>query len=244
MRKVFSIFLFSCWFLAGWGQTIGSKVAFDTLVIDIGEIAESVDPIFTFRFTNVGDAPLKIISWKGSGVAVAKIPVDPIQPKDDGTITVMYPSHRPGLFCKETSVTTNDPAQPEISLYIKGNVVAQTIGPRITFESETIDVGEREQGSDVRVHFKYRNTGDEDLVVDRVKGTDPMTPNWSSSPTKPGEEGVVTLIYDSNWIKPIHIYATIHSNDPLRPEVQIRLTGEIKPKNTDPMNIGAPRNEK
>ena len=48
-------------------------------------------------------------------------------------------------------------------------LLAQLNGPRIQFDTTTIDIGEMLQGSNVEFVYKFRNVGDQDLVLTMVK---------------------------------------------------------------------------
>ena len=78
-----------------------------------------------------------------------------------------------------------------ISVFSLG-LYAQDNSAKIEFESETIDYGTIEKGSDgVRV-FKFKNTGDAPLVVSAVKSTCGCTvPKKPTAPILPGESGEI-----------------------------------------------------
>ena len=76
-----------------------------------------------------------------------------------------------------------------ISVFSLG-VYAQDKIAKIEFESETIDYGVIEKGSDgVRV-FKFKNTGNAPLIVSAVKSSCGCTvPKKPTAPILPGENG-------------------------------------------------------
>ena len=65
-------------------------------------------------------------------------------------------------------------------------------GPVMTFEKLEVDYGTIALGADgVRV-FKFKNTGNEPLVIKNAKGTCGCTvPKWPNEPIAPGKTGVI-----------------------------------------------------
>ncbi|MFN8395216.1 MAG: DUF1573 domain-containing protein, partial [Bacteroidia bacterium] len=113
---------------------------------------------------------------------------------------------------------------------VSATVFGQAMGPRIKFDTTTIDVGELEQDCNPDFHFRFVNIGDADLRILHVRGNDPMEPKWPHDSVQPGRFDAVTIRYYTHRIGNIHIYATVYTNDPKQPEVGIQLTGRIIPK--------------
>ena len=88
------------------------KISFLEKSHDFGTIKEEKGPVkYEFEFTNTGDAPLMIISAKGScGCTVPTYSKKPIQPGKKGKINVTFsPTGRPGEFHKTVNVKLNTP---------------------------------------------------------------------------------------------------------------------------------------
>ena len=90
------------------------------------------------------------------------------------------------------------------------------------------DFGSVEAGP-VLVHkFKYKNTGDFDLIIRNVKTTCGCTvPKWSKAPLAPGEDGEIEVHFKTEGRygynkKDITIYANVPAN-----EVVLSFTAEI-----------------
>lgn len=124
MKKI--ILLFAITFCSTAFLTAQEKVAkieFESTVIDYGTIEKGADGLRIFKFTNVGDAPLKIEKVKSScGCTIPKKPEGFIMPGEQGEIEVKYNTGRLGLIRKTVTVTTNAET-PTVALKIKGNVV-------------------------------------------------------------------------------------------------------------------------
>ena len=73
---------------------------------------------------------------------------------------------------------------------------------KITFEVTEHDFGKMIQGEQVSYTYKFKNTGNAPLIISGVEetcgGADTKFPR---SPLKPGEEGYVSITYDSKGHK-------------------------------------------
>ncbi len=74
----------------------------------------------------------------------------------------------------------------------KGNV------PDIKFEEEVHDFGRITQGEKVSFAFKFKNTGNSNLIITSAAGSCGCTvPEWPKEPILPGKEGKVNVIFSS-----------------------------------------------
>ena len=70
--------------------------------------------------------------------------------------------------------------------------------PKIVFEEATFDFGKIKQGEKVSHAFKFKNTGQSDLIISSASGSCGCTvPEYPKKPIKPNEEGVVNVIFNS-----------------------------------------------
>jgi hypothetical protein len=107
----------------------GPKMELENPTIDYGDVMKGEDDgVRTFKFTNTGNEPLKLVNVKSScGCTVPTYPKEDIMPGESGEITVKY-NMRPGRFSKSITITTNGvnekTNQPNrVILRIKGNVI-------------------------------------------------------------------------------------------------------------------------
>lgn len=71
--------------------------------------------------------------------------------------------------------------------------------PIIEFEEEVMDFGEISQGEKVKRIYKFTNVGKSDLIISDAKGSCGCTvPRWPKQPIKPGQQGDVEVVFDSN----------------------------------------------
>lgn len=86
-------------------------------------------------------------------------------------------------------------------------------GPEIKFESTVHDYGTISQGSDGNCVFKFKNTGNEVLVISDVrKSCGCTTPTWSKEPILPGQSGEIKIGYNTANIGNFSKTITVISN--------------------------------
>lgn len=90
-----------------------------------------------------------------------------------------YPAFSQGLL---NSGTGDDPADPTI----------------IEFEQLEYDLGAFKAGEPVKIVVPFKNAGDADLVIDRVKPSCACTVlEWTTTPIKPGKTGEIKAEIDT-----------------------------------------------
>ena len=127
MKKIGILIVMALFFVAtchAESEKEGS-IKFETTVHDFGNIKETAGPqIYKFKFTNVGQAPLKIKNAKAEcGCTKPEFPVKEIAPGESGYITVAYnPRGNRGGFTKTVTVrSTGSPGK--VVLKIRGTVI-------------------------------------------------------------------------------------------------------------------------
>jgi len=101
----------------------GPVFQFETETIDYGDIALNSDGNRTFKFKNIGKAPIIIAQVKGScGCTVPTKPEKPIMPGETAEIKVKYATNRTGPFSKTITITSNAFEEKRV-LRIKGRVL-------------------------------------------------------------------------------------------------------------------------
>ena len=76
---------------------------------------------------------------------------------------------------------------------------AQTKGPVLTWEKSTYDFGDLTQGDKVEHVFKFKNTGNEALIITNIQVTCGCTTpkGWARDPIAPGQSGEITIAFNS-----------------------------------------------
>jgi len=69
----------------------------------------------------------------------------------------------------------------------------------IAFDHTEHDFGKIDEGEKVGCIFKYENTGNGNLIIQKASGSCGCTvPRWDKKPTPPGESGQLEVIFDSS----------------------------------------------
>ena len=81
------------------------------------------------------------------------------------------------------------------------------------FEEETINYGKIEKASNGERTFVFTNTGDQPLIIEKIKSSCGCTvPKKPSEPVMPGEKGEIKVSYDTKRVGGFSKSITITSN--------------------------------
>lgn len=102
--------------------------------------------------------------------------------------------------------------------------------PSFEFENSTFKFGTISQGEKVSHSFRFKNTGESDLIIAKVEGSCGCTvlKGWPKNPVKPGGLGKIDVVFDSNGKrgvqnKTISIVANTYPSTTI-----LTLKGEVK----------------
>jgi hypothetical protein len=116
-------------------------------------------------------------------------------------------------------------------------------GPKMTFESTTVDYGTIEKDGDPIRYAKFTNTGTEPLIIKHAKGSCGCTvPTVPKEPIMPGESGEIKIRYATNRVGSINKTVRVTTNEGGQPHI-LRVKGKVLkeeakesvPKNEDNM---------
>ena len=96
-----------------------------------------------------------------------------------------------------TPTTSADPTAQPSSVTAENQVPS---GPTTTmvFEQTDFDFGSVKEGEKVKHTYKFKNTGNEPLIISTAKGSCGCTvPKWPSEPIAPGGSGQIDVEFDS-----------------------------------------------
>lgn len=123
-------------------------------------------------------------------------------------------------------------AQTEITE--KGEVKEQVQGPKISFETKTVDYGTIAQESDPYRVFKFTNTGNEPLVILNAKGSCGCTvPKYPTDPIEPGATSEIKVRYDTKRLGKFVKTVTLTTNEG-EENIILTIKGEVKKKGEEP----------
>ena len=107
--------------------------------------------------------------------------------------------------------------------------VSQNKGAIIKFENTVHDYGTITQNADGKCEFKFKNEGDEPLVLSSARSSCGCTvPQWPKEPILPGQSGVILVSYDTKRIGQINKQITVISNAN-EPSVILSIKGNVIP---------------
>jgi len=114
-------------------------------------------------------------------------------------------------------------------------------GPRINFDKEVIDYGKVRYGETVSEDFVFSNTGDETLVIEKLRSSCGCTKAIKGSrEVPPGGKSHIVAAFDTTDLRPgkkqQHVF--VESNDPERPMVKLTVLADVvKDLNIEPPSI-------
>ena len=104
---------------------------------------------------------------------------------------------------RESLATENAAGTPAAAADQPTQVTAEATAPTgpttvMVFEQTDYDFGTVKEGEKVRHTYKFKNTGNEPLVISSAKGSCGCTvPKWPSEPIAPGASGQIDVEFDS-----------------------------------------------
>ena len=109
-----------------------------------------------------------------------------------------------------------------------GEITDKTGVPKFDFEEITFDLGTVQSGESVTHEFKFKNSGDKDLIISQAKGSCGCTqPEYPKDPIAPGDEGVIKVTFNSTGISgQITKNITLIANTTPNTKV-LTITGEV-----------------
>ncbi|MEQ6120543.1 DUF1573 domain-containing protein [Reichenbachiella sp. MALMAid0571] len=104
---------------------------------------------------------------------------------------------------------------------------------KITFDETSHDFGDIKQGDQVSYTFSFKNTGEESLVISKVRTTCGCTaPYWPKEPIAPGKTDKIKITFNSKGkMGHQHKVITVESNAVNNPET-VSITANILPATT------------
>ena len=122
-------------------------------------------------------------------------------------------------------------------------------GPEIEFEKLVHDYGEIPYNGNGECEFRFTNTGNEPLIIQKPKSSCGCTvPTWPKEPILPGESDVIKVTYKTTRVGSINKSVTVTSNALKNGTVVLRIKGKVLEQPNEAMpekeSIGTPLNNK
>ncbi len=85
------------------------------------------------------------------------------------------------------------------------------------FEKDHVDLGKINRGDQQSFAFVFTNTGSEDIKIDLVSACECTTADWTRKMIKPGEQGKISLDFDSTEkekSETVEVFVDLRNIDP------------------------------
>ena len=124
-------------------------------------------------------------------------------------------------------------------------------GPEIEFEKVVHDYGDVPYNGNGECEFRFTNTGDAPLVIQKPKSSCGCTvPSWPDKPILPGESDVIKVTYRTSRCGSFNKTVTVTSNAVKNSTVVLHIKGrvleqptEVLPEKTNGFGNGSPVNK-
>ncbi len=104
--------------------------------------------------------------------------------------------------------------------------------PEFKFEKETHDFGKIPQGKPVTYEFKFKNTGEEPLIISDVASSCGCTvPEYTKTPVLKGQSGVITVTFNAASVHPSFAKAVTIKSNSRTPNKLLYIKGEVTAAN-------------
>lgn len=211
-KLLLTLLCLSLFSLVSQSQRLGPHVSFHELEHSFDTIHEEDGRVrHTFRFDNMGNAPLAITNVRSScGCTTPKWTRDDIPPWGSGFVEVEFsPAGRSGNFRKTILVHTNDEQQSPVKLFIAGYVVGRPLTleekfPRLMEEiglrSNHLSFGKVYKGKKKESVLEYVNLSDTSVVIDFLDVPEHVSLTTEKKILEPGERDFIRGTFDPDKI--------------------------------------------
>jgi hypothetical protein len=102
------------------------RIEFEKIEHDFGTVKSDEHALHAFVFKNSGDATLTVHEVQSTcGCTVASWTKEPLAPGASGSVSVsVNPAKTSSVFAKMVYVKSNDPAQPQVTLTVRGKFIS------------------------------------------------------------------------------------------------------------------------
>jgi len=214
----------------------GPKIEFKEESQDFGRVKQGKVLTHNFRFKNVGDAILIVNNVRTScGCAAALVSKRELKPGESGEIKATFNTRGySGQNIKYIYVESNDPSAHQKQLVMKASIDVPP-SPKIELSNYSVDLGLVLEGEELLTEVHIENKGELELTVtpshrDAVYfiGGKQVSPPIAIAAKKGTQVQIKIPPRKNNGL--IREYVLLRSNDPMRPNLSVYLSGYIVSK--------------
>jgi len=200
---------------------------------DFGTVGATEKKEHAFPFRNGGEKSVGIVSVIPScGCTAVVAGKKAIQPGETGEIMVTFdPSGKSGRLESTVEVTADDGGKTALTLAadiktLEGDHIAVTPPvPSIKVSPQSVNLGKLKRGKAALYRIVVENVGDGELFLYGMPERNEAGLPLSQKPIGKSRKIEITFFYQGDKKGKIKDSVVIRSNDPVRPEVSISLTG-------------------
>ena len=214
----------------------GPRIQFNEESKHFGSVKQGKVLTHVFVFQNVGDSLLTIKNVRTTcGCTAAIISAKKIDPGKKGELNVSFNTTGfGGSLSKYILVESNDPDSPRKQLTVAADIDIPP-RPKIELDQYSADVGLILENEGIQTKAKIRNTGERELLVNLTHKDASFFQNGKkvTSPIKitSGKESEIEIkIPTRSRMKTLREYVLMRSNDPMRPNLSLYLSGYVVSK--------------
>lgn len=168
-----------------------------------------------------------------------------LKPNQKGILLITYDASKKndwGFLTDNFEILVNQEKLPNNTFTVSANITEDfsrlspkelADAPSIIFNEQIYEFGKIQEGTIVEHEFKFTNNGKSDLIIRKVKASCGCTTvNPDIKTVKPGQTSSIkasfhTDNFNGRQTKTINII----TNDPKNPNITLRITGTVSPKN-------------
>lgn len=208
-----------------------AKIKFVKEQHDFGKVEQGKVLTYSFKFKNVGDAPLTIKNVSTTcGCTAAVVKGKKLDPGKEGEIKVTFnTAGYSGNVAKYIYVETNDPSAPQKQLTVSAAIDVPP-SPRIELDNYTLDLGLILDTESIETQTKIKNSGELELLVEFAhkdalfyQGNKQVKSKISVAAGKSIDITIKMPARERTGL--LREYVMIKSNDKRRPTLSLYLSG-------------------
>ena len=199
-------------------------IYFDEINHNFGKVGQNQELLYTFKFWNKGEEPLRIKEIRSScGCTAAVVSKGEVPPGDMGEIRALFNTgYRRGRFREEIHVISNDPEKPEVILTLSGEIVRSVVAV-----PDRLYFGEIKGGDQRRKRVQIIDLDGKRLNIEKVRSSS----KGIRVRVNREKDNEITLEVILNPLKmklgAFEERIVVYTNNDMRPEIEIPLSGEI-----------------
>lgn len=214
-----------------------THLSFDRIFVD----TKKTD---TLEYVNMATGPVKVsCNVSGQPFLTVKVTPETVKPNEKGLIIVTYDAKKRndwGFVVDRFSLIVNDKAINDALISISASIEEnfstlseeqRANAPKMEMASTDYSFGQIEEGQLIEKEFTFKNVGKGDLIIRKIKAScgcttvEPADRVIKAGQTSSFKASVRTTGFSGRIAKSI----TVITNDPITPNILVRMTGIVNP---------------